>query len=614
MLSKKIFAGIALVTSVSLITPMSAPFVPANSVAMAMETELSQSGSLPCENGENIQYTFENGVLTLSGKGDKLADYFVFNGNDSITKVVFTDNCTLENIDYMFDGCKNLSVIENIPDTVISMANTLSRTALTEIPELPAHIQDLDYTFSGCTGITEVDFSKLPSSIQSFDGAFENTSVTNVTIAFPESKETSLSFAYCFSDCSQLKTMVVDATNTNINYGLWLQGICDGCSVLESFELKNIPANHNYPGAYCASSMFKDCENLVSVKNEGYFYFSGNEIFENCSKLKNIESKGFVELYPDASLKQAFMGCESLEGTYYIQLASNSQIYKGFYENKNLDDIKEYLNDTFKGCSDKATFYINCKPLVDYYNELKTMDEYAFDATILYWEEKDFYEHPDYENPTVTDDPTTETPDITQSPVDTYAPENTQTPMDTNSPTNTTSSAISTNAPTNTTSSAISTDVPSNTTSSAISTNAPTNTTSSGISTNAPTNTKVPWTNTNNTQTTPSNTNTPNNTPTTPSNTNAPTTPNTQISTTKKKNIATLKLSKYKKGTKKITGKTIKNAKVVVTVNGKSYSVKSNKKGTFTVKLKTKLKAKAKIKVTVSKSGYQKKTKTFKVK
>ena len=82
----------------------------------------------------------------------------------------------------------------------------------------------------------------------------------------------------------------------------------------------------------------------------------------------------------------------------------------------------------------------------------------------------------------------------------------------------------------------------------------------------------------------------------------------------KKSTISTLKLTKYKKGSKKIVGKTIKSATVKVTVNKKTYKVKSNKKGNFTVKLKSKLKAKQKIKVTVSKTNYKTKTKTFKVK
>lgn len=78
--------------------------------------------------------------------------------------------------------------------------------------------------------------------------------------------------------------------------------------------------------------------------------------------------------------------------------------------------------------------------------------------------------------------------------------------------------------------------------------------------------------------------------------------------------ISKLSLTKYKKGSKKIVGKTIKNATVKVTINKKSYTVQSNKKGKFSVKLKKKLKSKQKIKISVSKKNYKNKKKTFKVK
>lgn len=89
--------------------------------------------------------------------------------------------------------------------------------------------------------------------------------------------------------------------------------------------------------------------------------------------------------------------------------------------------------------------------------------------------------------------------------------------------------------------------------------------------------------------------------------------PSTTTTTTKKK-ISELKLTAYKKATKKIKGKTVKTATVVVKVGGKKYTVKSNKTGVFTVTLKKKLKKGNKITVTVKKSGYTTKTKSFPVK
>lgn len=81
-----------------------------------------------------------------------------------------------------------------------------------------------------------------------------------------------------------------------------------------------------------------------------------------------------------------------------------------------------------------------------------------------------------------------------------------------------------------------------------------------------------------------------------------------------KKNISKLSLSNYKKGSKKIVGKTIGDANVKAVVGGKTYTVKSNNSGAFTVTLKKKLKSKDKIEVTVSKTDYKTRKKSFRVK
>lgn len=79
--------------------------------------------------------------------------------------------------------------------------------------------------------------------------------------------------------------------------------------------------------------------------------------------------------------------------------------------------------------------------------------------------------------------------------------------------------------------------------------------------------------------------------------------------------LGTPKLSKYKKNTKVITGTAVKGATVKVKVGKKSYTVKANSKGKFTVKLKAKLKKNVKITIYATKKGYKKSsTKTYKVK
>lgn len=79
--------------------------------------------------------------------------------------------------------------------------------------------------------------------------------------------------------------------------------------------------------------------------------------------------------------------------------------------------------------------------------------------------------------------------------------------------------------------------------------------------------------------------------------------------------LKTPKLKKYKTNTKKITGTATKGAKVKVKVGKKTYTVKANSKGKFTVKLKSKLKKKTKITIYATKKGYKNsKKKIYKVK
>lgn len=86
------------------------------------------------------------------------------------------------------------------------------------------------------------------------------------------------------------------------------------------------------------------------------------------------------------------------------------------------------------------------------------------------------------------------------------------------------------------------------------------------------------------------------------------------VGTEKKKVIKILKLTGYKKGTKKISGKTLKGSKVVIRIGKRKYLKIAGKKGNFTVKVSKKLKHNTKIKVTVSKKGYKSKTKIYRVK
>lgn len=478
----------------------------------ASEQPIPASGTLPCENGNTISYTLENGVLTISGSGDKLIyDYeYYFGDNQDISKVIFTNDCAMTDLSNMFSYCSNLVSVENIPQTVTKLSHTFSRTGLTSIPALPANLTSLRYTFFGCTGMTEVNWSDLPNTVTDFAGAFNSTSVTSAEIVINDSQMTEqVDYAYCFSDCPLLQKVTVNADGLNDYAGLWLQGICSGCISLEQFELINIPSTNTEPGSDTSSHMFEGCKNLKSVINEGYFYFSLENTFSECEQLSTLQTKGFRDLYSDDALEYSFYNCRSLSGDYYISFSYISELYE-FANNLSNPDLEEYIGYSFTGCNNKTIFHLGFQELVNYWDQRKLLTNSKSEANFYYWPEDDHYWDDSYATPP---DTTIQGPSVVNPSV------------------------------------------------------------------------------------------TPNNTHTVPTVTPKP-----------KKSISVLKLTKYKKGAKKISGKTIGKATVKISVGKKTYKAKSNGKGTFTIKLKTKLKKKASIKMTVSKSGYKTKSKTFKVK
>lgn len=438
---------------------------------VSAQEELPAQGSMICENYQSIDYTFTDGTLTISGEGDALKedDKYFFNNREEIVRVVFDEDCHMSDISYMFVACVNLKEVK-LSSWVENMASAFDSTGLTEIPELPEGVKNISRAFSNCTGITVVDFTKLPSTITDFSRAFQGTAITAANLSVRDSGKTgAYDYSYCFAHCPNLVSVVFDGSRLNNAAYLWMEGLCDGCSKMKTFELKNVPAANVQQGIYNSVNMFRGCGNLTTVKNCGYFFESAESAFEDCTSLTTLQTRGFRGMYAGSCLKNAFKNCKALRGTYYVAFLKTSSIYRVA---KTTSTAKENVENAFKNCNSGLALYLGCKDLVAYLNKLNTK------ARFSYWKAGD--------------------------PTGGY--------------------------------------------------------------------------------------------------------------TTQKKTISTLKLTKYKKKTKKIVGKTVKKGKVTVKVSGKTYKVTANASGKFTVKLKKALKKKNKIKVTVSKSGYKTKSKTFKVK
>ncbi len=437
----------------------------------AQEEEMPEQGSMVCENYEKIEYVLRNGTLTISGEGDRLQedDQYFFNAREEIRRVEFAEDCRMVDITKMFVACANLKEVR-LSSHIKDMESAFDSTGLDMVPDLPEGVENISRAFINCTGITQVDFGKLPATITNFTRAFQGTSITTANLMVRDGKKTgAFDYSYCIAYCPYLTDVVFDGSSLNDGAYLWLEGMCDGCGSLKTFELKNVPDSNDQQGIYNGVKMFRGCSQLTTVKNCGYFFYSVAGAFEDCTSLATLQTRGFRGMYAGDCLLDTFKNCKSLRGTYYVAFQNTSSIYRVA---KSSDSLKENVGNPFKNCGSGLSLYIGCKDLVAYLNKRNT------NAKFHYWKAGD--------------------------PTGGY--------------------------------------------------------------------------------------------------------------TSQKKTIATLKLTKYKRKTKKIIGKTVKKGKVTVKVSGKTYKVTANSSGKFTVKLKKVLKKKNKIKVTVSKTGYKTKSKTFKVK
>ncbi len=226
--------------------------------------------------GDNLTWTLEDGVLTISGTG-KMKGYYPSNNDttapwgeycSSIKSVVIGDGVT--SIGYgAFYNCSNLTSV-TIPDSVSSIGNS---------------------AFRGCSSLTSVT---IPDSVTSIGlWAFENcSSLTSVTI--PDSV-TSIGNS-AFYGCSSLTSVTIGNSVRSIGVRVFYN-----CSSLTSVT---IPDSVTSIGL-CA---FENCSSLTSVTIPDSVTGIGSGAFENCSSLTRVTIPDSVTSIGDS----AFSGCSSL--------------------------------------------------------------------------------------------------------------------------------------------------------------------------------------------------------------------------------------------------------------------------------------------------------------
>ena len=237
--------------------------------------------------GEDLTWTLENGVLTITGTG-AMTDFDGISAPWSTRKgeihTVNMDSRVTHIGVNAFNGCVNL-------------ANITFPTALTSIG---------DAAFSGCSALTAVT---LPDSVTHMgESAFEGcTALTSINL----SRNLQTMGAWAFSKCSALQSITIPGSLTvipeyafhycfSLTSAILEEGVTEvGSAVFADNDvLTTVSLPHSLQ--IIRDKAFASCDNLASVTiSENVTHIFGGA-FSNCYNLKEITFQGDAPEMPEA--------------------------------------------------------------------------------------------------------------------------------------------------------------------------------------------------------------------------------------------------------------------------------------------------------------------------
>ena len=259
--------------------------------------------------GDNLTWTLENGVLTISGTG-QMWDYDIWGENpvpwdNALKSVVISEGVTSVGC-YAFYGCNELTSI-SIPGSMknINVYAFSGCAGLTDLT-IPDGVKTLEYeAFSGCVGISRVE---IPDSVEwlgeyLFSGCM---GLTSVSIG----SGVKSAGGGMFSNCPSLESITVSENNTRYHsvdnclidteYGYLLAG-CKNSVIPADGSVRSI-----------SESAFEGCTGLTSVSipegvvNIGQLAFSGCTGLTSAEILDTSDTIFFIGAW-------AFEGCVNLK-------------------------------------------------------------------------------------------------------------------------------------------------------------------------------------------------------------------------------------------------------------------------------------------------------------
>ena len=290
-------------------------FEEASAEEAAAEDRYAASGSC----GEDISWTLDAGILTISGTGEMpMWHEDMWPHDDSIEEVTVESGVTSIGFD-AFCSCTGLTTV-NLPSGITSIGDYAfeSCSSLTGII-LPDSVSSMgSFVFWGCSSLEE--FS-LPANVTAIEeGAFSGCENLE-SVIIPSSSALKSIGENVFYGCGRLEEITIPAGVTGIGSSAFY-----GCKNLTEITL---PAGLTSVG----SAAFCECENLTDITLPSGLTDIEASLFDGCSSLENIvipagvKSLGACAFYGCTKLtdlvipsgvksigESAFYGCEKLTG------------------------------------------------------------------------------------------------------------------------------------------------------------------------------------------------------------------------------------------------------------------------------------------------------------
>lgn len=249
------------------------------------------------------------GVVKHEGKEYTITQLgSVFSNNQTLKKVTLPKSVT--SLDYTFKGCTLLSEIVNTEQIKICGGSTFSGCSSLKNIDLSNCVTIGGSTFSNCNNLQSVNLKKcITIESQAFLNCNNLKSVGNLSSCTTIGENAfhscyslkSIDISSCnslngnvFSDCTRLEEVKLSKQLSQIRWYTF-----NGCTNLKNIDLSNCTSIGSYA--------FAECRSLTSVGNTALLSSIEGYAFSNCANLTNIDLSNCTFIG-----EWAFRGCPKL--------------------------------------------------------------------------------------------------------------------------------------------------------------------------------------------------------------------------------------------------------------------------------------------------------------